>query len=534
MVLRIEELMLKRGLFFVLGCFVAISGNSQHSLVGKESVFNSYADEQNPLLSPDGNTLYFIRAHHSLNVGKKMDLGDIWYSSYDSVSGWTKPVNMGYLLNNQYHNGVIGFGLKNEMYLYNIYESDGSSPKSRGVSVVDPIAPPKYWTTPITTIVRYFYNLSYNHSISISEDGKIMLLSLESFKTRGAEDIYVSFWVPEMNSWSEPKNLGDQINTMYQEVTPYLASDNKTLYFSSNGHKGKGSKDVFSSKRLDNSWTNWSKPVNMAEVNTEGEEVYFQYLPEKSLAIYTSTKNSDGYGDIHFKDYPIEEMAETIGYEIEVPKDTTVHITDVEAEADYFLELVGTINDSKVNSSIKANIKITSNGYTKTQSLATAFSFNLPAANEYTLVVEAEGYISHSEKLDIRTNELKKLEHNIVLQPIELGTTVKLDLVLFQRGTTNLLEESYDELDLIIQMLSDNPTMEIELGGHTDNIGNARLNKKLSQERVDAVIKYLVDKGVKSNRLSGVGYGGAKPIASNSAEETRRLNRRVEFTVIKQ
>ena len=527
--------MLKQVLFFAITYFVAFAGNSQHSLVGKESVFNSYADEQNPVLSPDGKTLYFIRAHHSLNVGKKMDMGDIWFSSYDSVSGWSKPSNLGYVLNNQYHNGVIGFGVKGEMYLYNIYEKDGSSPKSRGVSVADPIVPPKYWSTPATTIVRYFYNLSDNHSISISEDGKIMLLSLESFKTRGAEDIYVSFWVPQLNSWSEPKNLGDQINTMYQEVTPYLASDNKTLYFSSNGHKGAGSKDVFSSKRLDDSWTNWSKPVNMgAGINTEGEEVYFQYLPEKSLAIYTSTKNSDGYGDIHFKDYPIKDMAKAIGYEIEVPKDTTVHLADVKPEEEYFLELVGTIKDAKTNASVIANIKINSNGFKRAQSLATAFSFNLPTANEYTLVVEAEGYISHSEKLNISTNELKKLDHNIILKPIELGTTVKLELVLFQRGTTELLKESYDELDLIIQMMKDNPSMEIELGGHTDNIGNARLNKKLSQERVDAVVKYLEEKGIKSSRLSGVGYGGDKPIASNQSEETRRLNRRVEFTVVKQ
>lgn len=528
---------MKKVVFFLILLFAAVIGNSQHSLVGKESVFNSYADEQNPILSPDGNTLYFIRAHHSQNVGRKMDLGDIWYSSLDSAAGsWSTPKNIGFLLNNQYHNGVLGFGANGAMYLYNIYEPDGKTPRSRGISVVDPIDPPKYWTVPITSTVRYFYNLSDNHSISISDDGKIMLLSLESFKTRGAEDLYVSVWLPKLKAWSEPINLGDKINTKFQEVSPYLAADNKTLYFSSNGHGGFGSKDVFSAKRLDNSWEKWSKPVNMGpEVNTEGAELYYQYKPDKELAIYTSTKNSDGYGDIHFKHMPIPEMAKTIGYEIEVPKDTTVHLVETEpVKPDFYVHLVGSITDLKSKSPIAATIRIEGGKFSTNQTLATAFAFNLPTAGEYTLVIEADGYISHSEKLDVISNEPNQLEHNVILQPIELGTTVKLDLVLFQRGTTDFLEESYEQLDLMIQMMKDNSTMEIELGGHTDNVGNSRLNRKLSQERVDAVVTYFIENGIDSKRLTGKGYGGSKPIASNKSEATRRLNRRVEFTVVKQ
>ena len=115
-----------------------------------------------------------------------------------------------------------------------------------------------------------------------------------------------------------------------------------------------------------------------------------------------------------------------------------------------------------------------------------------------------------------------------------MGTTVQLEHVLFKRGTTELLESSFKELDLIAQMMIDNPGMDIQLEGHTDNQGNAKLNKILSQERVDAVIEYFSAKGIGDNRLSGKGYGGTKPIASNANEETRRLNRRVEFTIVKQ
>ena len=155
------------------------------------------------------------------------------------------------------------------------------------------------WNMPQSTGVKYFQNKSANNGNSISRDGKILILSLESFKSLGAEDIYVSFWNASDNGWTEPKNLGDQINTKLQELTPFLAPDNKTLFFSTNGRGGIGSRDVFVSQRLDDTWTNWTEPRNMGEtVNTEGAEMGYGYYPEIEFAVYTSTKDSDGYVDI--------------------------------------------------------------------------------------------------------------------------------------------------------------------------------------------------------------------------------------------
>ena len=123
---------------------------------------------------------------------------------------------------------------------------------------------------------------------------------------------------------------------------------------------------------------------------------------------------------------------------------------------------------------------------------------------------------------------------NVTLERIVIGARVKLENILFVRGETEFLETSYEELDLVVEMMFNNPTMVIELAGHTDNVGNPNLNQRLSQERVDAVVNYLVEKGVDSSRLSGKGYGGKQPIASNAGESTRRMNRRVEFIVIEQ
>ena len=134
----------------------------------------------------------------------------------------------------------------------------------------------------------------------------------------------------------------------------------------------------------------------------------------------------------------------------------------------------------------------------------------------------------------IKTNEAKEIVQNIEIERIVTGARIELKNVLFRRGESEFLESSYDELNLVAEMMFNNPTMVIELAGHTDGIGNSNLNERLSQERVDAVINYLAEKGIDNDRLSGVGYGGTVPIASNATEATRKLNRRVEFIVKEQ
>jgi outer membrane protein OmpA-like peptidoglycan-associated protein len=164
----------------------------------------------------------------------------------------------------------------------------------------------------------------------------------------------------------------------------------------------------------------------------------------------------------------------------------------------------------------------------------TTFSFTLLSKRNYSLQVEAEGYFSKQIELLIKTDEAKEFVRNVEIERIVKGARIELKNVLFLRGEAEFLESSYDELNLVAEMMFNNPTMIIELAGHTDGIGNVHLNKRLSQERVDAVINYLVEKGIDSSRLSGIGYGGTVPIASNATESTRKLNRRVEFIVIRQ
>ena len=157
----------------------------------------------------------------------------------------------------------------------------------------------------------------------------------------------------------------------------------------------------------------------------------------------------------------------------------------------------------------------------------------LQRAKAYAIDVGATGFVNLSEKLDLQSIDPGNLEMNFKLQPIEVGAVVNLKNVLFELGTVSLLQESYPELNGVVEFLKSNPKVEIVLEGHTDNRGDMKKNLALSQHRVDAIKSYLVSKGISARRIKGKGFGGTRPIATNNSEEARMLNRRVEFRILK-
>ena len=499
---------------------------------------NSPADEQLPVLSADGKTIFFTRGHHPQNVGGKADKGDIWTSTFMGVDGWSEPQRLAAPLNTPFFNGVCHVS-NNQLWVYGHYRG-GQAPVP-GISLSKVVTWPESWSTPKPMAIKYFSNNSANNGNAVSADGKILVLSLESYKTLGAEDIYVSFWDEQAGQWGEPRNLGPQINTPLQELTPFLAPDNKTLFFASNGRGGYGSRDIFVSQRLDDTWTNWTTPKNLGPgINTEGAEMGYRYYPALQLAAYTSTQDSDGYGDIHIIEVTEEEMNQMLEEEIvpiEVTEEVTVAAETVNEEdgSQRLLLVQGKIKDLTSGEPVFARVRIRgSAGFAREHFNDTTFYFSLATNQDYVLQVDAEGYLSKQIDLVSKKNEEMKIDLDVELEKIIIGARVNLKNVLFKRGTSEFLESSYDELNLVAEMMLNNPTMVIKLAGHTDNGGNPSLNTRLSQERVDAVINYLVEKGIDGSRLSGVGYGGSQPIASNASEATRRLNRRVEFIVVEQ
>ncbi len=364
--------------------------------------------------------------------------------------------------------------------------------------------------------IPFFRNRSSVQSGSLSKDGRFMILSLESNNTYGVEDLYVV--KKTAGGWSGPINLGAGINTSFQEITPFLSVDNRTLFFSTNGRGGEGSFDVFYSTRLDDSWRRWSEPVNVGpEVNTTGGETSFSFLDGEEWAYFVSAQDSDGYGDIRRIKIREEIDEDTTQFEIEV--DTLVEAVSSESIR---LKIIDKASGEAIPSVlIVSDTPIAlPKGFFEIDS---SFMMN----NE--VEIKAQGYLPTIVSLD---STLVMGINEVQMESIEVGNTITLNHVLFHRGSEDMVEGSSKELDLVVEMMNDNPDIKILLKGHTDNQGDPVLNVKLSESRVKSVKAYLINQGVDPYRMTGKGYGGNAPIASNESEETRKLNRRVEFEVV--
>jgi OmpA-OmpF porin, OOP family len=510
---------------------------------------NSVFDEQDPVVSPDGQTLFFTIGNHPANVGGKKDPGDIWFARKEG-SGWSAPVHAGTSLNDRTYNAVAGFSPDgSQLFLHGHYGTDNAPAKTQGISVSS--GDGSSWTHPENISIPYFLNKSAILSGALSADNSVFVFSAESYGTYGVEDIYVS--IKQKGKWTEPKNLGSAINTQFQELSPSLDNDGKTLYFSSNGRKGSGSFDIYSAIRLDETWTNWSAPKNLGSgVNTDGRELFYRPNSSLGFAIFTTTTSSDGYGDL--KVYAPEQpppVKDTVIYASTRQNDETVALpsmiqdsgTQASAEksipekiepANTEVRVYGKITNAKTGELIPAKVSFEGPGLQPRAAESNDDGYAIAVASaQYTIRIEANGYVSSMEKLDINALDMRALEMNFKLQPVEVGTTVNLKNVLFAQAKTDILPESYPELDLVVNFLKANPNVRIELMGHTDGRGVHADNVKLSQQRVNRVKEYLVSKGIESRRITGKGFGGSKPIASNDTEESRRMNRRVEFVIRK-
>ncbi len=365
--------------------------------------------------------------------------------------------------------------------------------------------------------IPFLKNKSPIQSGCISKDGQFMILSLESNNTYGVEDLYVVKRKPD-GSWDRARNMGQQVNTEFQEITPFLAEDNRTLFFATNGRGGRGSFDLYYTVRQDDYWKNWSEPVNLgSQINTSGSETSFGFVDGSQWAYYVSSQDSDGYGDI--MRIKFSEDIEEDSTEVAVPA-----VVTQETKAEIPSTIVLKVVDAKSGQTLPSEMiwgeekRIGANGL-----------FEVDTLSGKEVEIKSPGYLPKMVMLDER---LKKGENLVQLSSVAKGSVITLDHVLFHRGTANMIEGSEKELNLVVEVLNDNPNIKILLKGHTDNTGDPVKNVQLSEARVKTVKAYILSQGINAFRVSGKGYGGNQPVASNETEETRKLNRRVEFEVV--
>ncbi|RXK52278.1 OmpA family protein [Aquirufa rosea] len=477
--------------------------------LGKE--INSPYNEICPVISPDGKKLYFTRWKHPSNMGKNKNQ-DIWVSNWQSdTKTWSKAELFPEPINNDENNAVCGISPNGKtMLLNNVYRNDGQMEKGVSMSFLLRTGD---WSFPKALRILNFKNKSEFSEYSLAPNGKILVMTTEMKDSYGGKDIYVSFWKND-DTWTEPKNIGQVVNTGESESTPFIAPDGVTMYFSSSGHVGYGNNDIFLTRRLDDTWLNWSEPENLGPiVNTAQWDGYFSVAAQGDYAYFSSVENSLGAEDI---------------YRIKIPE---------KAKPLTLIQVAGQIINQDTQEALAGKILVKS--VSGTDSLLVDYdpylgdySFMWPAKKAFTMQVVKDGYICRVEKMDYTyERSYKVIQKNLFIIPIQLNKQYQIPNINFDQSKAELSSSSYEELDKIVTILKDNTSFKLLLEGHTDNQGDWNENMKLSLERVENVKAYIVSKGISPNRIRVKGWGGTKPLASNMSEERRKLNRRVEFTL---
>ncbi len=476
------------------------------------SAINSTGQDVAPVISPDGKTLFFTRSNFAGNVGNPATQ-DVWFSTANEKGQWSNAVNMGSPINNAGPNAATSISADGKtLYLINVYRPDGSMYFGFSKSYKTKTG----WSFPKESKILNLLEKTESVEITVSPFENVLIISIQRPDTEGGKDLYISF-LQKDETWTEPRNLGSLINSADDEGTPFLALDNKTLYFSSFGHSGYGRGDIFMTRRLDDTWLKWSKPENLGpSINSPLWDAFLNIPATGDYAYFSASDKAPGTEDIfrirmspEIKPEPVVIVAGNV-YEAETTK--------------------------PVKSEIIAEIKKDNSVFSKAtfDPETGEYRLILPLKEAYRVAASGEGYFPISEDIDLTDDtSFKTIRKNLYLQPVKKGAQIRLSNTMFAQSSAAVIETSFPELDRIVNAMNAYPGMEILLEGHTDNQGDVQKNVKLSADRVAEVKKYLLSKGVEGKRIQTKAWGPARPIASNQTEQTRQRNRRVEFTILK-
>lgn len=482
---------------------------------------NTALPELRPTISADGNLLFFICQNHPENTkyNEIHNSQDIWFSEKDSSGKWGQAVHLGYPLNTYYYNAVFWISPDNNRILIRNAFINGDY-AGNGISMCT-LKADGLWSKPEMLRIKNYakYDRGRQNGAIMGNNGQTLLFYMSEEVGGLNNQLYVSF-LKNDNTWTEPKNLGKKINLKkFNHTTPYLAPDGVTLYFSSNRPGGLGYMDIWMTRRLDDSWQKWSDPVNLGSpINTEDMDTFFTMDAGGEYAYMSTDLHSYGESDI-------------------------VRIKLLEREKpDPVILVSGNVYNKKTMQPLSASLiyetlpdgAVAGNGVSNPAD--GAFKMVLPYDKNYLIRAQADHFFAISENLNLDSLikiGYKEIHKDLYLVPIEIGSVVRLNNVYFDFDKWFLRPESFVELDRVVKMLEENPAVEIEMSAHTDSWGSDDYNFKLSDNRAKSVVEYILSKGIPASRIVSHGYGETKPVVPNDTYENRQLNRRVEFTILK-
>ena len=485
------------------------------------SEFNDYA----PVVTADGSTLLFTSRRPLLLREQKRNTEareNIYFSKKNEESGlWGESRALPENVNNpERYNSNIAISNDGQRLL--IYRDD----KYGNGDIFESFLKGELWSDPLP-LSNTINSESHESSASIAPDGRTIYFVSERKGGIGKRDIWKS--TRDLNgNWSSPQNLGLTINSTDDEESVFIHPDGRTLYFSSKGHNSIGGYDVYRSTFENGAW---SKAQSMGEpINTTGDDLFFVLTADGQTGYYASSRNATEK-DIYVIRFILKG-------------------TETVKEQPQLTVLKGIVKDEKTGLPLEAKIIITDNqlnvvvGEFNSNSASGKYLIPLPAGKNYGISVSAEGYLFHSENVDIAlTAGYSEVHRNIDLKKLEKGTQIVLRNIFFDLDKFSLKQESTSELDRVYQLMIANPNLEIELSGHTDTQGATAYNQQLSENRARTVVEYLVAMGIPARRFQYKGYGEEQPILSDEAiskmsstkekEAAHANNRRTEIKVLK-
>ncbi|MGI9543240.1 MAG: OmpA family protein, partial [Cyclobacteriaceae bacterium] len=507
-----------------------------YSIVNVGTQINSEWHDFAPVLNEDQSTIIFTTRRKLGNLSEDVHTDnfsyeDIFIAQYQDTA-WSQAANIGTTINTPFHDSNIALSADGrQLYLYKDIE-DGTSDIYYSELGADSV-----WSRPQP--VSGDVNSDFTEkSLSMSPDGGTLVFSSDRPGGEGEMDIYLSTRGAD-GVWSDATNLGAPINSEYDEDSPFLDYDGKTLYFSSRGGKGMGGYDIFKSE-YDSTSGKWSDPINLGyPMNTPDDDIYFVGTKDGKRGYFASVRDEGmGYTDIYMVSVPLNDInqAERLGPSNYLNKDSGSSEEGMQP-----ISLIVEVADYDDGTPLEANLQISRISDNVVYSVRNiglgVYQVDIvnPIQDDFMLSMEREGYLFKNIKITLpaSSDEGQEVRRKFELNKLEVGLSSILRNIYFDFDKFTLKATSFTELNKLDKLMSESPKMRVELAGHTDFIGTREYNMRLSVKRANSVVTYLINRGINPDRLEAVGYGKDHPLASNDDEvDGRELNRRVEFKIL--
>lgn len=502
---------------------------------------NTSFPEYGPSISTDETTIFFT-SRRSNSIGGKRDLNDNGfyediYSSEKSGGKWLLAKQLSKNVNTEVHDAAAGLSPDgSKLYVYRASTTDGGDLYESVLFGLD-------WEEPVR--MNRNINTKYHEStVSLSFDGKRLFFVSNKESGLGASDIYYSD-MDVNGEWGIAKNIGPEINTKYAEEGVFMHPDGVTLYFSSKGHGSMGGYDVFKSTLDKNG--KWSAPVNLGyPINGPDDDLFFVVSGSGNRAYFASAKQG-GYGEqdiykITFlgpEKQPLLNGEDQLIAAVNTAMSSLKTQSEVEVKSAKLTILKGLVNDGVNLKPLESTIELVDNdkgvlvATFRSNSSTGKYLVTLPSGKNYGIAVKCQGYLFHTENINIpEGTDFQEFNLDISLKKMEVGSTIILRNIFYDVDKSTIRHESQTELNRVVKFLKDYPNVKIELSSHTDDVGAEDYNMRLSFERSNAVVDFLISKGISPSRLIPKGYGETMPIDKNDTEPGRQNNRRTEIKIL--